>query len=47
MWRLTTDRKGHDDRLPMRGSSDDPWVMGILEPVLLLLALAIIAVVVL
>ena len=42
MWRPTTYRK-NDDTWDTRGSSDDPWVAGILEPILLLVALAIIA----
>jgi len=42
MRRPTTYRK-NDDPWTTRGSSDEPWVMGILEPVLLLVALAIIA----
>jgi hypothetical protein len=44
MWRSTTDRM-HDDLWTMRGRSDH-WVMGVLEPILLLLVIAVIAVLV-
>lgn len=44
MWRPTTDRM-HDPWTKC-GSSDDHWVRGVLEPILLLLVIAIIGVLV-
>ncbi len=42
MWRPTIDRM-HDHLWAMRGRSDDHWAMGVLEPILLLLLIAVIA----
>ena len=42
MWRPMTDRM-HDDLWAVSRRHDNHWVMDILEPILLLLAIAIIA----
>ena len=45
MWRPTTDRM-HDDSWAMGRRHDDHWVRGVLEPIVLLLAIAVIGVLV-
>ena len=42
MWRPMTDSM-HDDRWAVSRRHDDPWVSGVLEPVVLLLLIAVIA----
>lgn len=41
MWRPMTDRM-HDDHWALGGRHDDRWVRGVLEPILLLLAIVIV-----